>query len=310
MSIHYAWPQYREPWALSVELSCGDLDCDGAVDDSRRTIRLDEVDGWATATLTFALSTTEKQPVAVGELSAYVMLSAPRANTRLPVQLTPSQSGFEGSVTVARQFLAGSVEVTGHVAGTDATVRLVGETEPWTLIVDPGDAPPQPGAPPFQTIPISFSSDDAPSQIQLASDSFAVMDTTGPKPILYINKDVTGLEAILYSERPRLEKRRLRDVLSAQLAYYAAGVLFREAVAQTEFDEDQVMLPTDPLLAQICEVVATQVESVEGAEEMMRRLFASPAERGDLYIQIDNALTRLTNLGEHVSRATEEVHYA
>jgi hypothetical protein len=307
MTIHYAWPQYRQPWDLGLDIVSFDGDSTPEIDASRRLVSAD-AESWNTLEVSFTLRTTEKTPAGVGELTAYVLISSARSNTRVPVPLHPDRSDFVGTAKLARSTLAGTVDVTGHIVGRGDTVRAIGTSEPWSIIVDPGEAPLKPGAPPFQTIPVSFSSDQTPAQVRAASNSYAAMDLSGPKPILYLNKDVVGLISSLYAERPKLEKRRVRDFLGSHIAHYALSSLFREALAQTEYDEE-VTLPSDPLLSQVIHAVAGAVQSVEDAEEMVVRINGAPSDRAPLWIEIDDALASLTNLGEVVAANLQEVHY-
>lgn len=311
MTQHFSWPQFRQPWTLS--LSVVELEPDAAVeiDETLRRVRLDEAPSWTSVRLRFELRTTEKVPDAIDQLSAYVLLSSSRTNTRMPISLTGSaSSGFVGESTVSRGFLAGVVDATGQILSSGRVTNVVGESDPWTIVIDPGDAPQRPGAPPFETILCSFSATDAPTQLQVASDSYALMDVSGPKPILYLNRDVAGLEHILYAQRPKLEKRRLRDLFAAQIAQYSLSVLFRDALAQSEVDGEDVTLPDDGLLRQVCDAIAGAVASVEDAEDLVKRLQGASSDRSLVWMEVDNAMSRLTNLSEAVARSTEEVHLA
>jgi hypothetical protein len=85
--------------------------------------------------------------------------------------------------------------------------------------------------------------------------------------------------------------------------------LFREAFAQVSFDGDEVELPDDLLLRQVVHGVVDEVKSVSSAEELFSRL-SNSTERLTLWIEIDNALDRLSDHVEIVADALEKVWYA
>src|SRR5512133_125137 len=220
MTPRYSWPQYRRPWTLRTEVTNleGQQEEGPDIDESAHRIRLDVVGDWSTVQLSFDLSTTEERE-GVDSTAAYVLVSSVRANTRIPVRLQKDgEQAFAGSVTLNRSSLAGAVTLHGHVLSGDGSVRLVGEAEPWTLIVDASEAPPRPGAPPFDMVWCHFSNEDAPAVVRAAADSYTVLDLGGPKPVMYLNLDIKALRPILESTAAKLEKKRLRDILGSSIA--------------------------------------------------------------------------------------------
>lgn len=309
MSLRFAWPQYRQPWQLDLSVTnAEDFASPPEVDPTLRRIDLTDVP-WSTVTLAFSMTTSERSPVDADEL-AYALVSSTRSNTRIPVPLDRIDSGhfFNASVELRREELAGAVEVVGQVLREDGSARLIGQSDPWVLVVDTSAAPPLPGAPPFRVAWKSFASDDAPTTLQRARTSYAVMDLTGPEPVLYLNEDVRGLQAVLESTHAKLEKRRARDTLSSGIARYAVAALLREALAKTFLDDDDVQLPQEPLLRQICDVIASEVDSVTDTDELCRVAKSDGPDRAASWIEIDNALDRLTNHSEYVARNMEEVY--
>jgi hypothetical protein len=150
---------------------------------------------------------------------AYVLVSSTRTNTRIPVPLRQIAShSFAASVSLERATLAGSVELHAQVISRGGSIRVVGEAEPWSLIADISEAPPRPGAPPFDVSWCHFSHDDAPAVVRSVTDSYTVLDLSGPKPVMYLNEDIKALRPILESAGAKLEKKRLRDVLGSSIA--------------------------------------------------------------------------------------------
>ena len=318
MTQHFPWPQYRRPWSLDVEVlgvtPAGEPD----VDPDRRRIRLDELEDWTQVGLRLRLATTERTPDGVAQMSPYVMVSAARSNLRLPVLLEQDGDTFVGDCHLMRSSLAGITELQAYVASVGGSAvgdeptptRIIGESEPWTVVVDPGESPPAPGAPPFETERRHFSDPGSPPQLRAAATSYALMDMSGPDPVLYLNQDIIGLEHILDAKSPKLEKRRLRDLLGAQIAHHVLSTLFREALDRTVVEDDLVTIPEDRLMKQVCEAVSEAVPSVEGSEDMMRRLLDSSTDRARVWMEVENALTVLTGVGDAVARSVKEVHLA
>lgn len=311
MSPRFAWPQYRRPLDLEIEVLAPALTVkDGDEAETNRRIRLDLHESWSEVHLRFTLTTTEKAPDSITGQVAYVLVSSTRTATRIPVTLHPGYDGFEGDIVLTKAALSGPVQIAGQIIESGGVARVLGASEPWTLVIDASDAPPMPGAPPFKMAWQSFEAADSPTYLQAARHSYSLMDLTGPEPILWLNKDITGLEAVVSASHAKLEKRRLRDVLGAQIARDALLALFREALAQVVIENDEVTLPDNSLLRQTATVIAAELNSVADVEEMFRKLLTDQQQRQQIWMEIDNAVSSLTNLSESVARSVEEVHFA
>jgi hypothetical protein len=317
MTPRFSWPQYRRPWELSVEEVVLDgRDGTTAVDSDHRRVRLDAVSDWSSVRLSFRLETTEQTPADIEDVTAYVLASSARTNTRVPQTLRASSPrSFSGGFDLSREMLAGPVQLEGHVVTPGDRVRLVGSSHPWTLVVNASDAPPMPGAPPFDMAWIDFSSNEAPQVARAVQDSYAVMDLTGNKPVLLLNSEIKGFQGLLNAKKAQLERRRLRDTLATSIARYALGTLFREARAQITVEEDDTVTPPEShLLRQVCEAVVAELRSVSTVDELYLQLGRESSltqlDRSRLWAEIDNAVDRLTNHSEMVASIVEEVRHA
>ena len=317
MTLHFSWPQFKRPWELAFEnVELVGVEAEVEVYADQRRVRLDVARDWESFRLHMRMASTETKPAELTDLDAYVLVASARTNTRLPVRLTADGPGaFVGGVELPRDLVAGSVQIEGQVVSPGDPVRLVGTSEPWTLVVDASEAPPLPGAPAIDTAWLKFSSDDAPPVARAAQDSYAVMDMTGVKPTLLLNEEINGFRALLSASKAQLERRRLRDTLGTSIARYALGALFREAKARiTIEDGDEVSPPEDHLLQQVCEAVAGEVKSVSGVDDLYRQLATEATltslDRGRLWVEIDNAIDRLTHHSETVASIVEEVRHA
>jgi hypothetical protein len=317
MTPRFSWPQYRRPWELALEAVLLDgRDGTVHVDSDHRRLRLDSVSDWSSVRLSLRLETTEQSPADIGEVTAYVLASSARTNTRVPQTLhAESARSFTGDFLLARETLAGPVQLEGHVVTSGDRVRIVGSSDPWTLVVDASDGPPLPGAPPFDMAWIDFSSHEAPHVARAAQDSYAVMDLAANKPVLLLNSEIKGFQGLLNAKKAQLERRRLRDTLATSIARYALSTLFREARAQiTVEDDDTVTPPESHLLRQVCEAVAAELKSVSTVDELYLQLGRESSltqlDRSRLWAEIDNAVDRLTNHSEMVASIVEEVRHA
>jgi hypothetical protein len=313
MTARFAWPQFRVPWSVAL-MSTSESVSATAIDAGARRIRLDDIGAWTSTTFAIETSTTETTPLGVGELEAFALVSSKRSNTRIPVRLdSTGPNHFHGELTLDRDTLAGAVDIIVQVVAADP-VRMVGEGEPWTVTVDASAAPPRPGAPPFATEWVDFTSADAPQSVRDSQASYAVMDLSGPDPVLRLNSSIKGFEALLGSTSAKLERRRMRDVLATGIAKYAVGVLFREAMARLDIDDaGEVTLPDDPLLMQVLDSVASESRQFAAADDFYRRLATVNAltsvDRARLWAEVDTTLDRLTNHAEQTARAIEEIRH-
>ena len=133
--------------------------------------------------------------------------------------------------------------------------------------------------------------------------------------MLLLNDDIKGFNALLNAERAQLERRRLRDTLGTTIARYALGAMFREARAGITVEDDGETSPPDSeSLRQVCEAVAGEMKSVSDVDELYSKLGNEPTlpalDRATLWVEIDNAIDRLTHHSETIASVVEEVRHA
>ena len=308
MSAIFSWPRFREPWRLDVD----DPMVDGyyredLVDEEHRRIRIDGLGRWRQVILDVAASPPDDSLVPDG---VHLLVSAPRTNTRLSVPLV-EDGEWRGSATLDRPYLAGPVtlvvEATGRI---DGRARLLGRSEEWTLVVDAGEAPTPPGAPPFAMTWVDFGAAEAPQSARRNPDAHAVMDLS-TTPCLYLNDGVEGLRELLHADGAKLERRRARDMIAADVARTAWRTLLRAAVSEVEVDDDgTVSMPEDPLLRQTLSAVARVATGVSDVDELVERIAGtqggSLTEHLDLWTDLDAAVDRLSGLPEAVESIVRE----
>src|SRR5699024_9015185 len=119
----------------------------------------------------------------------HLLVDAPRSNTRISVPLEGA-GVWQASADLRREYLAGPVKLVVEATGTiDGRVRLLGRSEEWTLVVDAGEAPTPPGAPPFGMVWVDFRGPEAPEAARRNVDAHSIMDLTG-EPCLYLNDGI------------------------------------------------------------------------------------------------------------------------
>ncbi|MBO9524004.1 MAG: hypothetical protein J7518_20910 [Nocardioidaceae bacterium] len=239
--------------------------------------------------------------------SATVVISAPRANFRSPVRLDRDEDGFVATTAVRREWLAGVASVEALVLDGPPKMHVIGQADPWTMVIDPVDAPRPPGAPPIEIRWVDFTAPEA-KHLNATYGSYALVDFREPKPVLFLNRGIRGLQEILEGSGHK-EKRRLRELLGSSIAKYTTEALFREACAQAEGlmdDDGGVNLPSDRVLADILRAVAGEVPSVETVDELLTSL-QSEVERRKLWSEIDHAIDRLSGNAGVVAGVLGEV---
>ncbi|MFC9693305.1 hypothetical protein ACFTSF_32450 [Kribbella sp. NPDC056951] len=314
MTLKFAWPQFREAWQLQLEvLRLDGSPSEATVDNERRRIRLDAVADWTEVELEATASTTERCPTTIGELAAHVLVSCSGTNLRLPVPLDQQdQTRFNGIIVIPRALVVGTIDIRLEVVGVSELSRLVGQSEPWTLVVDSSQVPPAPGVPPFRTIWINFNDSSAPAAAREAPTSHALMDLTTPEPILLLNSGVDGLHSLLSSKSPKLERRRHRDSIAAGIARYAASTLFRAAAGEVSATDDEAPAPpADRLGRQLCEAISAEMLRVSSVDELYdelaRQTRMTAIDRAYLWTDIDSAIDRLTNHSKVIAGICTEV---
>lgn len=308
----YAWPTVREPFELHLD----GLGIDGVprmdlVHADHRRVSLDAAGAWTSVRLTVRVEAPTGADAAQPE-SMHLLVSAPRAQTRHAVRLTPEDGSWSAAVDLPRAMLAGAVTAVAEATSTvDGRVRLVGRSEEWRLIVDAGEAPVPPGGAPFPMVWVDFASPEAPEIARRNRHTHAVM-ALSPTPALYLNDGIEGLHALLNAETARGERRRARDLLGCDVARTAVNTIVRAAaaeVADSAPDEDPTP-PSEPLLRQTLDAVAGAMASpldlAELCERIVRAEAGSAGERATLWADIDAAVVRLCSLTEAVADVAKE----
>jgi hypothetical protein len=317
VTVRYPWPTFAGP--LKCDLR--DIRLDGQplqhhlVDADDRRIRLDAAPSWEMFECEVAVTTDEPTPAGIEHLTGYAVVSSAPTNTRLPFRLTDVQGEFlVGRLTVPRNIAAGSlivqVEACGHVRGR---WRVVGTGDPWTVVLERREAPVPPGAPPFEMAWIDFGSTDAPPAARENPGAHAWMDLTTTEPRLLLNSGVPGLQALLSNNYAKLERRRLRDILSSSIARYAVSTLFRAAVAEiTGYDDGTAQPPGTALYRQVCEAVADRMTGIGGVDELYEQLASDQGQgfgSASLWHRIDVAVETLTGSTDALTTAAQEVFH-
>jgi hypothetical protein len=315
MTVRYPWPTFKAPLRCrltDVRLDGRPLSAD-MVDDSHYRIRLDSAPTWESFECQVVVSTDESRPAGVERLTGYVMVASSGTSTRLPFPISAEGNDLIGRITVAHGVVAGSFTVSAEVGGEVAgRRRVVGASDPWTVVLDRRDAPVPPGAPPFAMSWVDFGSAEAPPAARQTPDALSFMDFAG-EPRLLLNKGVPGLQTLLDNNYAKLERRRLRDILSTTIARNATSALFRAAAAEVvAYDDGPPQPPATALYRQVCEAVADQMIGVGSVEELYEQLVANrddPPGNADLWRRIDAAVDALTGSLDALTTASKEVSH-
>jgi hypothetical protein len=312
VSIRYPWPTFASP--LQCRLT--DVRLDGEllrphlIDDEHLRVRLEHAGDWERFDCEVSLSTDEPLPAGIDRVLPYVLVSSTSTNTRMPFPLT-SRNGdvTTGRLNVPRSAVAGSFTVHAETgADLAGRRRVVGSSDLWTIVLDHREAPIPPGAPPFEISWIDFTSAEAPLAARENSSAHVLMDLTS-EPRLILNSGIEGLQALLYNNNAKLERRRVRDVLNASIARYATTTLFRAAAAEViAYDDDAPQPPTSSILRQTCEAVAEQMPGIGGVEELYEELAKATDNRiadTELWMRIDLAIDSLTGSADALSAAAK-----
>lgn len=315
MTVHYPWPTFASP----LQCRISDIRLDGEplpphlVDDDHLRIRLDRATDWRSFDCDVTVTTDEAAPAGVERFHSYVLVSSTRTNARLPFRLGDRQGGqAAGHLTVARTAVAGSFTLQAHAGGHVAgRLRAVGAGDPWTVVLEHREAPVPPGTPPFAIAWVDFADPGAPSAARENPAAHALMDLTH-EPRLLLNSGVAGLQALLHNEHAKLERRRVRDILSSSIARYATATLFRAAASEVAAYDGQPQPPSSAVLRQTCEAVADHMPGIGSVDDLYEQLAAatgSPLTDAELWTRIDLAIGELTGATGALSTAAQEVAY-
>lgn len=314
MTIRYPWPTFASP----LQSALSDIRLDGEplqnplVDDDHLRLRLDRAGDWQRFDCDIAVTTDETVPDGIDDLRGFAMVSSISTNTRLPFALT-STGGLPaaGHLTIPRSTVAGSftvqAEIGAHIRGRH---RVVGSSEPWTVVLERREAPIPPGAPPFDISWVDFNSPEAPPAAKANPASHALMDLSG-EPRLLLNSGIDGLQALLYNKTAQKERRRMREILSSSIARYATTTLFRTAAAQVvAYDDGPPQPPSAAVLQQTCKAVADHMSGIGGVDELYELISTAaddPLAAAELWLRVDPAVDAATGTSTALSDAAKEV---
>lgn len=318
MTVRYAWPTFRHPWDLQV--SCLHLDGESRtdlLDDTHRRLDLTDLDDWARCEIIVTASTSETLSLPLA--GVHTLVEAATTSLRRPVPLEPGGDGYVGRVILDRADVSGAVHVRALVtARVDDRVRTVGSSDGWTVAVDRSAAPLPPGAPPFKTVWVDFTSADAPLLAQQTPTAHAHMDIAH-EPVLYLNSAIEGFGSLLTADHAKTERRRARDLMGSQVARLSLTTLFRAASDEVlrsvdDTDEGPPAAPASALHRQTCEAVASTMPSVSSIADLYDRLLSAhrgaATDRITLWAEIDLAIDTLTQVSDTVSTVSKELRHA
>ena len=317
MTPRFAWPTYKEQW--DCQISEFVLDGQGAgefieadylrLNGSERT--------WSTAEIGLAASTSELIPSDLTDQSAHVLIACPATQLRRAFPMTPMSdgNGFEARISVPRTALTQKATISVEVvAQFGDRFRLVGTAVDWTLTVEVGEAPRPGGALPLRSTWVDFAGSDAPPEARRNPTGYCYIDITKSPPLLYLNSGIDGLQSLIMADNAKTERRRHRDLLGATVARQVANTLFRAAfdeVTPGEFGASAVG-PTNGLLSNICEAVATELPDTESADQLYEKiatLSSNPTAAAAFWTDVDLAIDRMTGLADTIVRICAEVKH-
>ncbi len=144
-------------------------------------------------------------------------------------------------------------------------------------------------------------------------EAYAFMDLEGT-PRLLLNSGIDGFQHLLYARAPKLERRRLQDLLGADVARYALTTLFRAAAAEVRDDDGTVSPPEPSSSAGVRGRGGTHAgcRSRGGdfvpAEQLVRAR-DSVKDTVELWGAVDLAIAALTGVSASLSTACAEVKH-
>jgi len=309
MSTVFAWPTYRELWTLVMDSPMVDgYFHEEVVDEGQRRIRVDRIEDWKRLVLEVT-AIPPQENLTPGRV--HLLVDSPRSHTRVAIPLDGEEE-WQGTADLRREYLAGPVKLVAEATTTvDGRTRLLGRSEEWTLVVDAGEAPTPPGAPPFPILWTDFRTPDAPDAARRNPDALSFMEPSG-EPRLYLNDGIEGFRALLHADTARLERRRARDLLAGQVARTAWTTLLRVAVAEVQMsaEDDVPVAPDQPIFRQALEGVARVTTGVSDLEDLVMHIASayrgSVAEQAALWSELDAAIDRLCGLPDATESLVRE----
>jgi hypothetical protein len=272
---------------------------------------------WGSLEVVLEASTGEPAPEALANIRAHALLSCTVTQLRRPYPLAITDSGLkiEGAVSIPRTAVAGKATLTVELTGEyDGRRRVAGSSLPWAIILDQVEAPEPRGIPPVKTVWVDFSASDAPTEARRYGTAHAYIDVGSTPPVLYLNKGIDGLQGLILSENAKLERRRQRDMLGAQIARYITNALFRTATEQISADEfgGPAEGPAGQVFRSVCEAVAAQLTSTETVNDLYETVLKvrdGTLDGPTFWADVDLALDRMTSVSTVVAQICAEVKH-
>ncbi|MGY4645039.1 hypothetical protein [Cellulomonas sp. URHB0016] len=306
MSPLYPWPTYREPWDLEIEaVEIDGQDSTALADAARYRIELDGRE-WTNAALRVRAHARDSVDGLV-PTAGYVMVSTRQSASRASFVLTPDGSGWVGTVHLTKDTLAGKSVVEAHLtARIGDRLRVIARSHSWDVVADAGSAPRPPGAPPLDFTWVDFRKPDAPELARLDPAAYCVVDVTDGGATLLLNEGIEGFKEILYLKSPKLEKRRLQDLLGADVARQATTALLRAAVDEvaSTADDDDAQLPGNSRLVEVLDAVSSGM-GLNSTHDLVARIATARTidERNRLWADMDTTVARLTGVSSALALA-------
>lgn len=314
MTTRFPWPMLAEPLTLQIDevrLNTVELDAQ-SIDREHLRVHLESVEAWSEIEITVTVTHDENNDSLVQGSITYVIAECGTTHSRIPIELSgvPRTGKLRLDRTEVDQRFLLRAEMASFVGDRR---RVIGSSQNWTFVMDRAAAPVPPGMPPFETVWVDFESTDAPAPARRMPEAYAYMDLAGA-PQLLLNSAVDGFQHLLHADAAKLERRRLRDLLGADVARYAVTTLFRAAVAELIVDENGAVTPPESdLYRQVCEAIAERTPGVGSVDELYDKVARSSESFAETYATwaaIDMAISSLTGFNDAMSTACAEVKHA
>lgn len=317
MSPRFAWPSYADLWECNVaSVRFDGRDGESTIDEDH--LRIAAFDRpWDCLEIGLDGSTLEPAPEGLTDIRAHALLSCTTTQLRRPYPLSITDGGLkiQGAVSVPQTAVAEKATLTVELTGEhNGRRRVAGSSLPWAIILDQVEAPERHGVPPLKTVWVDFSASDAPPEARRYGTAHAYVDVVPTPPVLYLNKGIDGLQQLILSENAKLERRRQRDMLGAQIARYVTNALFRTAIEQVGADEfgGPAEGPIGHMFRSVCEAVAAQLTSTETVNDLYEAVLKvrdGTLDGPTFWADVDLALDRMTSVSSVVAQICAEVKY-
>lgn len=281
----YPWRTFREPLAVTAQVAL-----DGrsvpvrSVDPSHRRIDLGHVlEPWQTLEIDLDVTPPADIPP-YAKVSAHALVSCVSAAQRIPVPLRRSEAGWRGRVRLDREEVRGSgmleAVVTASVGLPDeepAPARLIGRSEPWSITFDSQHGPPGRSRSPMKAVWADFSTsgDGVPTELSRVAQALSYCDIVPSEPVLYLNKEIAGLQALLDDSKATSRRRQVQQHLGAAIALDAVLALVDaaiHAIQPPELGEETPGASLAPPLTATLRAIVDESEDFTDLAELIRRI--------------------------------------